>query len=176
MRHQKKTARLGVRDGHRKSLLSNLACSLIEHNRIKTTLAKARALRPLAEKMVTIGKKGTIHARRTAKAVLRQDKIVKILFADVAPRAATRLGGYTRIIKLGKRKSDAAEMALIEWVDSPVVVETAAEPTPAKKPAAKKPAKAKAAAAEPAAEAPAAEAPAEKPAKKPRAKKKAEGE
>ena len=160
MRHQKKTVRLGLKDGHRKSLLSNLACSLIEHSRIKTTLAKAKALRPLAEKMVTIGKKGTIHARRTAKAVLRQDKIVKILFADVAPRAAARKGGYTRIIKLGQRTSDASEMAFIEWVDSPVIVETA-EPAPAVKPA-KKPAKA--------------EAPAEKPAKKPRAKKKAEGE
>ena len=169
MRHQKKTARLGLKDGHRKSLLSNLACSLIEHNRIKTTLAKAKALRPLAEKMVTIGKKGTVHARRTAKAVLRHDNIVKILFADVAPRAAARQGGYTRIVKLGQRKSDAAEMAIIEWVDSPVIVETAAEPTPAAKPA-KKPAKAKAAAE------PADEAPAEKPAKKPRAKKKADGE
>ena len=168
MRHQKKTVRLGLKDGHRKSLLSNLACSLIEHSRIKTTLAKAKALRPLAEKMVTIGKKGTIHARRTAKAVLRQDKIVKILFADVAPRAAARKGGYTRIIKLGQRTSDASEMAFIEWVDSPVIVETA-EPAPAVKPA-KKPAKAKAAAE------PGAEAPAEKPAKKPRAKKKAEGE
>ena len=165
MRHQKKTARLGLKDGHRKSLLSNLACSLIEHNRIKTTLAKAKALRPLAEKMVTIGKKGTVHARRTAKAVLRHDNIVKILFADVAPRAAARQGGYTRIVKLGQRKSDAAEMAIIEWVDGPAIVETAAEPAPAKKPA-----KAKAAAET------AAEAPAEKPAKKPRANKKAEGE
>ena len=171
MRHQKKTVKLGRTSSHRKALLSNLACSLIEHNRIKTTLAKAKALRPLAEKMVTIGKKGTVHARRTAKAVLRHDNIVKILFADVATRAAARQGGYTRIIKLGQRKSDSAEMAFIEWVDSPVVVETAAEPTPAKKAApAKKPAKAKADAE------PAAEAAEEKPAKKPRAKKKAEGE
>ena len=172
MRHQKKTVKLGRTSSHRKALLSNLACSLIEHNRIKTTLAKAKALRPLAEKMVTIGKKGTVHARRTAKAVLRHDNIVKILFADVATRAAARQGGYTRIIKLGQRKSDSAEMAFIEWVDSPVVVETAAEPAKKAAPA-KKPAKAKADA-EPAAEA--AEATEEKPAKKPRAKKKAEGE
>jgi large subunit ribosomal protein L17 len=158
MRHQKKTVKLGRKEGHRKSLLANLACSLIEHSRIKTTLAKAKAVRPLAEKLVTIGKKNTLHARRTAKAVLRQDKIVKILFDDIAPRAASRKGGYTRIVKLGNRMSDAAEMAFIEWVDAPVVVETATpEPKPAKKQAAKKAA--------------ATEAPAEKPAKKPRAKK-----
>jgi large subunit ribosomal protein L17 len=161
MRHQKKTVKLGRKEGHRKSLLANLAVSLIEHTRIKTTLAKAKAVRPLAEKLVTIGKKGTLHARRTAKAVLRQDGAVKKLFADIAPRAAARNGGYTRIIKLGQRKSDAAPMALIEWVDAPVNVETV---TPEAKPA-KKTAKPKAEAAAPAAE---------KPAKKPRAKKSAE--
>ena len=155
MRHQKKTVKLGRKEGHRKSLLANLAVSLIEHNRIKTTLAKAKAVKPLAEKLVTIGKKGTIHARRTAKAVLRQDDAVTKLFAEVAPRAADRKGGYTRIIKLGQRQSDAAEMAFIEWVDAPVAVETA---TP--EPKAKKAAKTEA---EPADEA--------KPAKKPRAKK-----
>jgi large subunit ribosomal protein L17 len=161
MRHQKKTVKLGRKEGHRKSLLANLAVSLIEHTRIKTTLAKAKAVRPLAEKLVTIGKKGTLHARRTAKAVLRQDGAVKKLFADIAPRAASRNGGYTRIIKLGQRKSDSAPMALIEWVDAPVAVETAVpEPKPAKKAA-----KAKAEPATPAAEA------SEKPAKKPRAKK-----
>ena len=158
MRHQKKTVKLGLKEGHRKSLLSNLACSLIEHSRIKTTLAKAKAVKPLAEKMVTLGKKKTLHARRTALAVLRQADIVKMLFDDVAPRAAERKGGYTRIIKLGQRHSDASEMCFIEWVDAPVTVETAVpEPKPAKKSA--KPAKA---AAEPAAD---------KPAKKPAAKK-----
>ncbi|TCO86730.1 LSU ribosomal protein L17P [Chthoniobacter flavus] len=167
MRHQRKTVKLGRKEGHRKSLLSNLAVSLIEHNRIKTTLAKAKALRPLAEKLVTIGKKNTIHARRTAKAVLRQDEAVTKLFAEIAPRAANRKGGYTRIIKLPQRLSDAAEVAFIEWVDAPVLVETATpEPKPAKKAAAKK--------SEPKAEAKKEEAPAaegEKPAKKPRAKK-----
>jgi len=160
MRHQRKTVKLGRKEGHRKSLLANLAVSLIEHNRIKTTLAKAKAVKPLAEKLVTIGKKNTIHARRTAKAVLRQDGAVTKLFTEIAPRAAARKGGYTRIIKLGQRMSDASEMAFIEWVDAPVLVETA---TPEPKPAAKKAAKPKAEAA------PAAEG--EKPAKKPRAKK-----
>ncbi len=168
MRHKKKTVKLGRKEGHRKSMLANLVVSLIEHSRIKTTLAKAKAIKPMAEKVVTIGKKNTLHARRTAKAVLRQDDAVKKLFAEVAPRAANRNGGYTRIIKLGMRKSDAAEMCFIEWVDAPVLVETAApEPAKAKKAAAKPKAEAKA---EPAAEA-AEEA---KPAKKPRAKKAAE--
>lgn len=171
MRHQRKTIKLGRKEGHRKSLLSNLAVSLIEHNRIKTTLAKAKALRPLAEKLVTIGKKNTIHARRTAKAVLRQDEAVTKLFAEIAPRAANRKGGYTRIIKLPQRLSDAAEVAFIEWVDAPVLVETATpEPKPAKKAAAKKSEpKAEAKAEAKTEEAPAAEA--EKPAKKTRAKK-----
>ncbi len=160
MRHQKNTVKLGRKEGHRKSMLSNLACSLIEHSRIKTTLAKAKAVKPLAEKMVTLGKAKTLHARRTALAVLRQADIVKILFDDVAPRAADRKGGYTRIIKLGQRKSDASEMCFIEWVDAPVTIETALpEPKAAKKTAAKKEK------AEPTEEG------AAKPKKKPRAKK-----
>jgi large subunit ribosomal protein L17 len=166
MRHQRKTVKLGRKEGHRKSLIANLAVSLIAHNRIKTTLAKAKAVKPLAEKLVTIGKKNTIHARRTAKAVLRQDEAVTKLFAEIAPRAADRKGGYTRIIKLGQRQSDASEMCFIEWVDAPVLVETAA---PAPKAAAKKAAKPKAEAAS-AAEGDKAEK-AEKAEKKPRAKK-----
>ncbi len=123
MRHQKKTLKLGVTAAHRKSLLANQVCSLIEHQRIKTTLAKAKAVRPLAEKMVTLGKKGSLHARRTALAVLRQKGAVKKLFEDIAPRSAGRNGGYTRIVKLGARKSDSAPVAFIEWVDAPLVVE-----------------------------------------------------
>ena len=123
MRHQKKTLKLGRTAEHRKALLANLVCSLIEHQRIKTTLAKAKAVRPLAEKMVTLGKKGSLHARRTAMAVLRQKGAVKKLFEDIAPRSATRNGGYTRIVKLGARKSDAAPVAFIEWIDAPLVVE-----------------------------------------------------
>jgi large subunit ribosomal protein L17 len=123
MRHQKKTVKLGRTAEHRKALLANQVCSLIEHQRIKTTLAKAKAVRPLAEKMVTLGKQGSIHARRMAFAVLRQKNAVKKLFDDIAPRSAERNGGYTRIIRLGLRKSDAAKVALIEWVDAPRVVE-----------------------------------------------------
>src|SRR6476620_6258409 len=123
MRHQKKTIKLGRTAAHRKALLANQVCSLIEHQRIKTTLAKAKAVRPLAEKMVTLGKNGSLHARRTALAVLRQKNAVKKLFEDIAPRSADRKGGYTRIIKLGVRKSDAAKVAFLEWVDAPLVVE-----------------------------------------------------
>ena len=138
MRHQKNTVKLGRKEGHRKSMLSNLACSLIEHSRIKTTLAKAKAVKPMAEKMVTLGKKKTLHARRTALAVLRQANIVKILFDQVAPRAASRKGGYTRIVKLGQRISDASEMCFIEWVDSATEVETATPEAKAPKKVAEK--------------------------------------
>jgi large subunit ribosomal protein L17 len=124
MRHQKKTVKLGRTAEHRKALLSNQVCSLIEHSRIKTTLAKAKAVRPLADKMVTLGKKNSLHARRTAFAVLRQKDAVKKLFDEVAPRAANRNGGYTRIVKLGQRKSDSAPVAFLEWVDAAVVEET----------------------------------------------------
>ena len=123
MRHQNKTVKLGRTAAHRKAMLANQVCSLIEHQRIKTTLAKAKAVRPLAEKMVTLGKKGSLHARRTALATLRQKDAVRKLFEDIAPRAADRKGGYTRIVKLGARKSDAAPVAFIEWVDAAVIVE-----------------------------------------------------
>ncbi len=143
MRHQKKTVKLGRTAEHRKALLANQVCSLIEHQRIKTTLAKAKAVRPLAEKMVTLGKNGSLHARRTALAVLRQKDAVKKLFDDIAPRSAERKGGYTRIIKLGQRKSDSAPVAFLEWVDAAeVVVE---EATPAEKGKKRKSAKTEAA-------------------------------
>src|SRR5882724_1049199 len=123
MRHQKKTVKLGRTAEHRKALLANQVCSLIEHERIKTTLAKAKAVRPLAEKMVTLGKNGSLHARRTAFAVLRQKNAVKKLFDNIAPRSTSRNGGYTRIIRLGQRKSDSASIAFIEWVDAVHTVE-----------------------------------------------------
>jgi large subunit ribosomal protein L17 len=133
MRHQKKTIKLGRTAEHRKALLANQVCSLIEHERIKTTLAKAKAVRPLAEKMVTLGKNGSLHARRTALAVLRQKNAVKKLFDHIAPRSATRNGGYTRIIRLGQRKSDSALVAFLEWVDAaPVTEEKQVEEKPAK--------------------------------------------
>lgn len=131
MRHQKKTIKLGRTAEHRKALLANQVCSLIEHQRIKTTLAKAKAVRPLAERMVTLGKNGSIHARRSALATLRQENAVKKLFDDIAPRSAERNGGYTRIVKLGQRRSDSAPMAFIEWVDMAEVVE--AKPVEEKK-------------------------------------------
>ena len=117
MRHQKKTVKLGRTAEHRKALLANQVCSLIEHSRIKTTLAKAKAVRPFAEKMLTLGKRGSLHDRRNAISYLHQPKMVKKLFEEIAPRSASRAGGYTRIIKLGPRLSDSAQMAYIEWVD-----------------------------------------------------------
>lgn len=123
MRHRRKTIKLGRSTAHRDALLANQVVSLIEHSRIKTTLAKAKAVRPFAEKMVTLGKRGDLHARRTAVSYLKQKDAVKKLFAEVAPRAAERKGGYTRIIKLGPRQSDSAPMAFIEWVDVSVEAE-----------------------------------------------------
>lgn len=123
MRHQKKSVKLGRTAEHRKALLANQVCSLITHQRIKTTLAKAKAVRPLAEKMVTLGKNGSLHARRNALSILRQKDVVKKLFDDIAPRSTDRNGGYTRIVKLGQRKSDSAAMAFIEWVDAAAAVE-----------------------------------------------------
>src|SRR6202166_4604678 len=134
MRHQKKTVRLARKAEHRKALLANQVCSLIEHRRIKTTLAKAKAVRPLAEKMVTLGKNGSIHARRTAFSALRHKDAVKKLFDEIAPRSTERNGGYTRIVRLGQRKSDSASMAFIEWVDAAQVIE---EKEPKEKPAKK---------------------------------------
>lgn len=132
MRHQKKVIKLGRTAEHRKALLANQVCSLIEHERIKTTLAKAKAVRPLAERMVTLGKNGSLHARRTALAVLRQKTAVKKLFDNIAPRSTDRNGGYTRIVRLGQRKSDSAPIAFIEWVDAAEAVEekTAKEKKP----------------------------------------------
>jgi large subunit ribosomal protein L17 len=142
MRHQKKTVKLGRTAEHRKALLANQVCSLIEHERIKTTLAKAKAVRPLAERMVTLGKNGSLHARRTALAVLRQKNAVKKLFDSIAPRSADRKGGYTRIVKLGQRKSDSAPVAFLEWVDAaPVSEEKPVEEKSEKKAAKEKEAK-----------------------------------
>jgi large subunit ribosomal protein L17 len=132
MRHQRKTVKLGRSQAHRDALLANQVISLIQHDRIKTTLAKAKAVRPFAEKLVTIGRKNTLHARRLALAYLFHNQAaVRALFEKVAPRTAGRNGGYTRIIKLGSRNSDASEMALLEWVD-----QTPETPAPAEAPAA----------------------------------------
>mgnify|MGYP001562964964 CR=1 FL=1 len=129
MRKRRKTVKLQRDAAHRRSLLANLTCSLIQHGKIRTTLAKAKALRPVAEKMVTLGKRGDLHARRQAVAFLQQKDAVKALFETIAPAAADRQGGYCRITKLGARTSDSAPMALIEWVDvaAEAVVEEVAE-------------------------------------------------
>ena len=117
MRHHRAGKKLGRDSSHRKALYANLACSLIEHGRIKTTEAKAKAVKPFAEQMITLGKRGDLAARRQAIAELRSQDVVHQLFADVAPRFADRPGGYTRIVKLGPRQGDAAEMVYLELVD-----------------------------------------------------------
>ncbi|MFL5931315.1 MAG: 50S ribosomal protein L17 [Gaiellaceae bacterium] len=117
MRHQRKGKKLGRDSAHRKALYSNLAGSLIEHGRIKTTEAKAKAVKPIAEKMITLGRRGDLAARRQALAYLRSQEVVHHLFAEVAPRFADRPGGYSRIVKIGPRFGDAAEMVYLELVD-----------------------------------------------------------
>jgi len=144
MRHRKKTVKLGRSQAHRDSLLANQVCSLIEHRRIKTTLAKAKATKPLAERMLTLGKKGDLHSRRIAISYLKSKDVVKKLFTEIAPAAADRKGGYTRIVKLGERLSDSAPMAYLEWVDyAPEIkkeesIEAAEKPAKTKKAAAPK--------------------------------------
>lgn len=124
MRHGRKTVKLQRKKAHREAMLRNLACSLIEHRRIRTSLAKAKALRPFAEKLVTLGKTNNLHSRRRALALLGSNQLaqrsVKVLFDDIAPASKERQGGYCRIIKLGQRQSDSAPMAFIEWVDAAV--------------------------------------------------------
>ncbi|MDA7524717.1 50S ribosomal protein L17 [Verrucomicrobia bacterium] len=118
MRHLKRNAKLGRKGAHRNAMLANMVCSLIKNKRVTTTLAKAKAVRPVAEKMVTLGKKGSIHHRRLAASRLHQEDAVQILFNEIAPGHQDRPGGYTRIIKLHERRGDAAQMAMIEFVES----------------------------------------------------------
>ena len=117
MRHGKKFNHLGRKSAHRKSMLANMACSLIEHKRINTTVAKAKALKQFVEPLVTKSKEDTTHNRRIVMSRLRQKEAVTELFRDVAAKVGDRPGGYTRIIKLGNRLGDNAEMAMIELVD-----------------------------------------------------------
>ncbi len=117
MRHGKKINHLGRKTAHRKSMLANMACSLIEHKRINTTVAKAKALKQFVEPMITKSKEDTTHNRRLVMAKLRQKDAVTELFREVATKIADRPGGYTRIIKLGNRLGDNADMAMIELVD-----------------------------------------------------------
>jgi len=117
MRHRKHRTSLGLVSGHRRALLANLATALLEHGKIETTQAKARAVQPYVEKLITLGKKGDLHSRRQALSKLRYRPIVDHLFGDVAEAFKTRPGGYTRIIKTRIRVGDAAPMALIELVE-----------------------------------------------------------
>jgi large subunit ribosomal protein L17 len=117
MRHRKKRNKLSRDAAHRESLLSNLSKQLIEHERIKTSQAKAKAVKPEVEQLITLAKRGDLHARRQALAALHNDKfVVHKLFEEVAPRYTERPGGYTRIVKLGPRKSDSTEMVYLELV------------------------------------------------------------
>ena len=155
MRHRKNTVKLGRTSSQREALFSSLVSNLILAKRIQTTLPKARAAKRLADKIVTVGKKGTLAARRQAMSFLKLDAAVAELFGAVAPAMKDRAGGYTRVIKLGKRQSDSSEMCILEWVDFvPKAKKAKAEKTeeapkgekkaekkaekPAKKPAAKK--------------------------------------
>jgi large subunit ribosomal protein L17 len=130
MRHLKRTAKLGRTGEHRNAMLANLVCSLIKHKRVTTTLAKAKAARSVAEKMVTLGKAGTLHDRRLAVARLHQEDAVKVLFNEIAPAQKERRGGYTRIIKMNQRQGDSSQRAILEFVDMPIAAatETATEP------------------------------------------------
>jgi large subunit ribosomal protein L17 len=117
MRHARSGKKLGRDSAHRKALYSNLAGALIEHGRIRTTEAKAKAVKPIAEKMITLGRRGDIAARRQAVAYLRSKDVVHKLFAEIAPRFADRPGGYSRIVKIGPRPGDSAAMVYLELVD-----------------------------------------------------------
>ncbi|WP_030176049.1 50S ribosomal protein L17 [Spirillospora albida] len=130
-----KGARLGGSAAHQKLILANLATALFEHGRITTTEAKARRLRPLAEKLITKAKRGDLHNRRLVAQTIRDKGVVHTLFTEIAPTFEARPGGYTRITKIGPRKGDAAPMAVIELVTEPMAAKTAAAPKADEKPA-----------------------------------------
>ena len=136
MRHARSGKKLGRDSAHRKALYSNLAGALIEHGRIKTTVTKAKAVKPLAEQMITLGRRGDLHARRQATAFLRSRDVVHHLFAEIAPRFKDRPGGYTRIIRLGPRPGDAAEMVYLELVEAEFTPKGRSAAVPAVEPAA----------------------------------------
>jgi large subunit ribosomal protein L17 len=130
VRHARTGKKLGRDSAHRKALYSNLAGALIEHGRIRTTVTKAKAVKPLAEQMITLGRRGDLHARRQATSFLRSRDVVHKLFAEVAPLFKDRPGGYTRIIKIGTRPGDSAEMAYLELVDDEYVAKELEARTP----------------------------------------------
>ena len=130
MRHARTGKKLGRDSAHRKALYSNLAGALIEHGRIKTTVTKAKAVKPIAEKMITLGRRGDLHARRQATAFLRSRDVVHKLFDEVAPLFKDRPGGYTRIVKIGTRPGDSAELAYLELVNEEYVAKEREARTP----------------------------------------------
>ena len=130
MRHHKAGKKLGRDSAHRKALYANLAGALIEHGRIKTTVTKAKAVKPIAEQLITLGRRGDMHARRQAVAFLRSKEIVHKLFAEIGPAFADRPGGYLRITRIGPRPGDAAEMAYLELVDEEYVAKEREARTP----------------------------------------------
>ena len=131
MRHQRSGKKLGRDSSHRRALYANLTAELIEHERIKTTVTKAKAVKPIAEQMITLGRRGDMHARRQAVAFLGSKDIVHKLFAELGPRYAERPSGYSRIVRLGPRPGDSAEMVYLELVDTPLVFKTRGEEAPA---------------------------------------------
>lgn len=127
MRHRVATFKIGRTGAHRRAMLANMVSSLFANGKIETTLVKGKAARSFAEKMITLGKKGDIHNRRQAFSKLRNKDAVKLLFDEIAPGYATRNGGYTRILKLGKRRGDAAEMCILALVEASVEAPKAEE-------------------------------------------------
>src|SRR5215813_4625960 len=125
MRHRNEGRKLSRNTSHRRALLRNLVTSFLEHGRLMTTLPKAKEIRPLAEKMITLGKRDSLHARRQVQAYLLKEAIAKRVFDTIAPRFADRPGGYSRIIKLGYRKGDGADLAIIELIGSELEVKQA---------------------------------------------------
>ena len=132
MRHGMVNRKLGRTSSHRLAMFRNQLASLIEHERIITTLPKAKEIKPLIEKLITLGKNDSVHARRQAAQTVASDTLVAKLFDTIGPRFSTRPGGYTRIVKLGSRRGDAAEMALLEFVERSAEASAPAETTPAK--------------------------------------------
>lgn len=123
MRHRVNTFKIGRSSAHRQAMLANMVSSLFEHGSIRTTVVKAKAARSFAERLITIGKKGDLHRRRLAVSRLRNKDAVKKLFDEIAPKYENRNGGYTRILKLGSRRGDAAEMCILQLVDFDMVAE-----------------------------------------------------
>src|SRR5436190_14175156 len=139
MRHRNAHRKLSRNTSHRRALLRNLVTDFLEHGRLMTTLPKAKEIRPLAEKMITLGKQDTLHARRQVQAYLLKEPIAKLVFTTIAPKFADRKGGYSRIIKLGNRKGDGADVAIIELLGSELEVKKAERLEQAKEREAKRP-------------------------------------